>query len=147
MPVDLTEIEERFTVVREATPARVVTIRETGDRVTITSASGRGPTGPSGEDGADGQDGAPGPAGPAGPAGPEGPAGAAGTAYRHVQGTPASVWTITHNLGYKPGGLTVLDSAGDTHIGQVEYLDVNNLRISFYVAGQLAAFSGEAFLS
>lgn len=79
--------------------------------------------------------------------GPEGPPGPPGDTYRHVQGAPAAVWTIAHNLGYYPGGITVRDSGGDIHIGRVEYVDENNVVISFFVAGAPAAFSGEAFIS
>ena len=40
--------------------------------------------------------------------GPPGPAGATGTAHTHIQLTPATVWTITHNLGYDPAGILVV---------------------------------------
>lgn len=69
------------------------------------------------------------------------------TFYRHVQGVPASVWTINHNLGFFPGGIMVRDSSGDLHEGQIEYLDINTVRISFFAAGVPASFSGEAFIS
>jgi hypothetical protein len=67
--------------------------------------------------------------------------------YRHVQGVPAAVWTITHNLGYFPGGVTVKDSAGDLHEGRITYIDMNTISISFFAGGNPAAFSGEAYLS
>jgi hypothetical protein len=31
----------------------------------------------------------------------------AASGYTHLQATPASVWLVTHNLGYDPGGVTV----------------------------------------
>lgn len=61
--------------------------------------------------------------------------------YRHVQGVAATVWTITHNLACRPS-VTVVDSAGTLVIGQVEYLDDNNVRLTFS-----AAFGGEAYLN
>lgn len=85
--------------------------------------------------------------GPAGPSGPPGPPGPVGGAYRHVQGQPAPVWEIAHNLGYFPGGIAARDSGGELREGYVEYLDSNSVRISFYVAGSPVAFSGEAFIS
>lgn len=69
------------------------------------------------------------------------------THYRHVQGTPASIWTVQHNLGYFPGGISVRDSGGDIRVGRVEYVDRNTVEISFFAGGAPAAFSGEAFLS
>lgn len=68
-------------------------------------------------------------------------------AYRHVQGAPAAVWTITHNLGYFPGGIIVKDSGGDLHEGRVEHLDSNTIRVSFFASGAPVAFSGEAYIS
>jgi hypothetical protein len=91
--------------------------------------------------------GAMGPPGPQGPQGDQGPPGAIGGTYRHVQGTPASTWIVNHNLDYYPGGIAVRDSGGDLHEGYVEYLDINTLQISFFVAGAPVAFSGEAFVS
>lgn len=61
--------------------------------------------------------------------------------YRHVQGVAATVWTITHNLACRPS-VTVVDSTGTLVIGQVEYLDDNNVRLTFS-----AAFGGEAYLN
>lgn len=61
--------------------------------------------------------------------------------YRHVQGVAATVWTITHNLACRPS-VTVVDSVGALVVGQVEYLDDNNVRLTFS-----AAFGGEAYLN
>lgn len=33
--------------------------------------------------------------------------------YRHTQSSPLAEWTIVHNLGYPPGGITVQESTGD----------------------------------
>lgn len=44
--------------------------------------------------------------------------------------TNQSQVTLTHNLGKYPA-ISVIDSAGDEVVGNVEYLDVNTVRISF----------------
>ncbi len=69
------------------------------------------------------------------------PAPGEGTSYQHTQGTPASVWTITHGLGYQPA-VTVTDSTGDEVEGDLAYPDANTVVITFS-----AAFSGTAYLS
>jgi hypothetical protein len=88
-----------------------------------------------------------GPPGPVGPQGQQGPPGSVGGVYRHIQGSPAAVWIVNHNLGYFPGGIAARDSGGELHEGQVEYLDADTVRLSFFVQGQPVAFSGEAFIS
>lgn len=114
------------------------------DGIAITQGGPAGPTGPQGPIG---------PQGPEGPEGPEGPAGPAGTpgsspqSYRHVQSTPASTWTIVHNLGYRPSIAEIKDSGGNLWFGTPNHIDENSLTISFYVAGTLVAFSGEASVS
>jgi hypothetical protein len=42
-------------------------------------------------------------------AGPQGPGGGAGAAYVHTQASPATTWTINHNLGFRPS-VELLDS-------------------------------------
>jgi hypothetical protein len=56
--------------------------------------------------------GPPGPTGPPGPQGPPGPTGT-GTGFVYTQSTPSTVWEITHNLGYDPGGISVEADNGD----------------------------------
>ena len=85
--------------------------------------------------------GATGPQGPAGVAGSNGMNGLNGGNYTHVQVAPASVWNISHNLGYKPN-ILIENSAHDTVIGQIEYIDNNNAIVTFS-----AAFAGEAYCS
>lgn len=63
--------------------------------------------------------------------------------HTHIQNTAASTWTINHNLGYKPAGIRVFDSANAEWIGAVTYPDNNNILISF----GSAAFAGIAYLS
>jgi hypothetical protein len=83
--------------------------------------------------------GAPGPAGPQGPAGP--PAEAEDVSYVHEQGFPASVWDITHGLGWYPN-VTVVDSAGTVVEGEIGYPGPNGVVLTFS-----SAFSGRAYLS
>lgn len=59
----------------------------------------------------------------------------------HDQQTAADTWEITHNLGKYPA-VTVIDSAGDQVEGDLRYIGLNAVRISFG-----AAFSGRAFFN
>lgn len=77
-----------------------------------------------------------------GPAGPTGPAGVGGGNYTHIQSAPSTTWTVVHNLGYHPGGVSVIDSAGTKVYGDVTHSSVNQLVINFS-----AGFSGKAYLS
>jgi len=61
--------------------------------------------------------------------------------YEHDQGFPSSVWTINHNLNKRPS-VSLLDSAGTSVFGQVEYIDENNLTVTFN-----DSFSGVAYLN
>lgn len=72
--------------------------------------------------------------------GDAGDPGSAATTYTHTQAQPASVWTITHNLGYRPAAV-VFDTADQECEGDAEHIDNNILQISFS-----AAFAGWARL-
>jgi hypothetical protein len=61
--------------------------------------------------------------------------------YTHNQLVPAATWTINHNLGKKPA-VSVTDSAGSEVVGDVTYLDLNTVVVSF-----AAAFAGTSFLN
>jgi hypothetical protein len=61
--------------------------------------------------------------------------------YAHTQSVSSATWTITHNLGYRPA-VSVVDSGGNYVIGDVNYVSVNALTISFS-----APFGGSAYLS
>lgn len=73
--------------------------------------------------------------------GPIGPRGLPGASYRHVQSSPSALWTVAHDLGYRPA-VTVEDSGGTVVIGDVVHVDANHLTITFG-----AAFGGYANLS
>lgn len=62
--------------------------------------------------------------------------------YTHVQAAASTTWSVTHNLGARPGGVTVVDSADTVVFGDVSYLSDNALTISFS-----AAFGGKAYIS
>jgi hypothetical protein len=99
----------------------------------------QGPPGPPGPAGATGDTG---PQGDTGPEGPPGPTGAEDPeTYTHYQSIPDTVWAIAHNLGFNPA-VSVVDSVGNSVEGDVHYVDVNNLTVTFG-----AAFSGKAYLS
>ncbi|MDP2262684.1 MAG: hypothetical protein Q8K24_05945 [Hydrogenophaga sp.] len=78
--------------------------------------------------------------GPQGEPGPVGPSGG-DLHHTHTQAVAADEWVIEHGLGKCPA-VTVVDSAGDQVEGDVEYIDLDNLRIVFS-----SAFSGRAYLN
>lgn len=59
----------------------------------------------------------------------------------YQQMTPAAQWDIAHGLGKYPS-VMVVDSAGSVVIGNVRYLDENNVRLTF-----AAPFAGSAYLN
>ena len=65
-----------------------------------------------------------------------------GGSYKHTQGTPSTSWTIDHNLGYEPGGVSVVDSSGTIVTGTITYASVNQIVVSF-----TSAFGGKAYIS
>ena len=61
--------------------------------------------------------------------------------YEHTKESAGKVWEINHNLNKKPS-VTVVDSGDNVVIGEVRYVDNNNLTVSFN-----ASFSGKAYLN
>lgn len=61
--------------------------------------------------------------------------------YTHVQSTPATVWTINHNLGRYPS-VTILDSANSEIVGDYTFVSLDRLQVQFAVP-----FAGTAYLS
>lgn len=81
--------------------------------------------------------------GDTGPPGPQGPPGDPGTvAYRHIQASAATTWTIPHNLAFRPN-VTAVDSTGrEITPGDINYTDATHVQLTFS-----AAVGGEAYLS
>lgn len=61
--------------------------------------------------------------------------------FVYVQSTSSDNWAINHNLNKMPN-VTVVDSAGSVVIGDVTYIDANNINIKFN-----GAFSGKAYIN
>lgn len=61
--------------------------------------------------------------------------------FTYTQPSASAVWNITHNLGKNPS-VSVADSAGTLVMGEVEYINNNNLTITF-----ISAFAGVAYLN
>lgn len=121
---DVTRVRVITEVVRSKSPTRVV--KTIGQRVTRTAVGMPGATGLPGEPGIPG---------------PPGIGGSNAGTYTHVQGVPATVWTVTHNLGFKPS-VTVIDTDESEIEGDVSYLNLNTLQITFSVI-----VAGTAYMS
>lgn len=63
------------------------------------------------------------------------------TTFTHIQIAPSKIWSINHNLNKRPS-VTIVDSAGSVVIGDVQYIDDNNIKITFS-----SAFSGNVYLN
>ncbi len=61
--------------------------------------------------------------------------------FVYNQVTSSDVWEIEHNLDKYPS-VTVVDSGGSVVVGEIVYIDKNNVRITF-----TSAFSGKAYLN
>jgi hypothetical protein len=62
-------------------------------------------------------------------------------AFAYTQQTASSTWTIKHDLNFYPN-VTVVDSGGTICEGEIRYVDLNNIILTFQ-----SAFSGNAYLS
>lgn len=51
--------------------------------------------------------------------------------YVHSQLSPASVWTIRHNLGWYPS-VTAVDMSQNVFFGEVKYIDQNTCTLNLY---------------
>lgn len=63
------------------------------------------------------------------------------TTFEFSQISPSAKWNIPHNLNKKPS-VSIVDSSGNLVIGDVKYINENNVEITFS-----AAFSGKAYLN
>lgn len=80
--------------------------------------------------------------GPQGAPGRDG-AGVANLSASFVQASPSGTWSVAHNMGYNPAGVTVQDHLGSTiEYDTLAYVDINNLVMTFS-----AEISGEVWLS
>ena len=61
--------------------------------------------------------------------------------FTFTQGAPATVWYVQHDLEKFPS-VSVINNNNIIVIGQVEYINKNNLTITFS-----AAFTGKAYLN
>lgn len=61
--------------------------------------------------------------------------------YVHNQLVPAAIWLVIHGLGGFPN-VTAIDSSFKEIVGDLEYLDLNSLKITF-----ASATGGQAFVS
>ena len=61
--------------------------------------------------------------------------------FVYVQAISSDIWEITHNLNKYPA-VTVVDSGGSVVVGEIVYIDKNNIRITF-----ASAFSGKAYFN
>jgi len=64
------------------------------------------------------------------------------TTFTFTQASSSASWTVTHNLGYRPGGVSIIDSAENVVMGDIVHSSDNELVINFS-----SAFSGKAYLS
>jgi len=61
--------------------------------------------------------------------------------YVHLQSVPSAVWNVSHNLGKRPA-VVVVDSADEAVYGEIQYIDDNNITLTF-----VGAFSGKAYFN
>lgn len=73
--------------------------------------------------------------------GVQGPPGSGASAnfFNFTQSSAASVWAVNHNLGRNPS-VTVIDSAHAEVEAQIDYVDLNNLTITFASANAGTAY-------
>ena len=61
--------------------------------------------------------------------------------FVYTQAVSSDVWEIKHNLDKYPA-VTVVDSGNSVVVGEIVYIDKNNIRITF-----ASAFSGKAYFN
>lgn len=60
-----------------------------------------------------------------GPRGPAGPSGGGGNPIVFPQSSPSALWTVVHNLGYKPAVISVLNTGSGVMDAEINHLSVN----------------------
>ncbi len=58
-------------------------------------------------------------------------AGSGADVYEHTQTTPDTAWTVAHNLGHYPAGVSVILLSGESVIPSRDDLDVNTMLLTF----------------
>ena len=71
--------------------------------------------------------------GPMGPQGIQGPPGPTGAGFDFTQASPATVWTINHNLGYRPS-VQMFNVGGLEVLGEIQHTSNNQTLITFNIA-------------
>jgi len=61
--------------------------------------------------------------------------------YVHNQVVASNTWSVSHNLNKYPS-VTIVDSGENVVIGDVQYIDLNNIKITF-----TSTFSGKAYFN
>ena len=61
--------------------------------------------------------------------------------YVHTQILAATVWSVVHNLNKYPS-VMIVDSGDNVVVGEIQYLSLNSLQITFSVP-----FGGRAYLN
>lgn len=61
--------------------------------------------------------------------------------FVYTQSSAAATWNITHNLNKYPS-VSIVDSGGNMVTGDIQYIDLNNVTLSF-----TSAFTGKAYLN
>jgi hypothetical protein len=64
------------------------------------------------------------------------------TTFTHTQSSASASWTVTHNLGYRPGGVAIVDSSENVVFGDIVHSSNNELVLNF-----TSATAGKAYIS
>ena len=64
------------------------------------------------------------------------------TTFTHTQSSASAEWTVTHNLGYRPGGVAIIDRAENVVMGDIVHSSDNAFVVNFS-----SAFTGKAYVS
>jgi hypothetical protein len=64
------------------------------------------------------------------------------TTFTFTQASASAEWTVAHNLGFRPGGVAVVDSSENVVVGDIVHSSDNQLVINFS-----SAFAGKAYIS
>lgn len=51
--------------------------------------------------------------------------------YTHNQTSPATSWTVNHNFGYRPSGISVISVGGQVVNADITHTSVNQFIVSF----------------